>query len=239
MSQTSPPVTVAAGTALTISPPGGAVRFGSVVVDNLSPFVLSLQVSANQYWQAPWSSALYLLGETATPIQVIPSNVIGATLATGLGTQVQGTWYGLDEVPKGNWPVSLVANAQAAAVLGSVTVLNFPATQPVSGSVAVSNFPALVTVTEVVAASPGTGQTVAAAGPTRAQLASVACARGLMVSPLAGNGGSVYIGNSAVTTANGLEIPQGATPIWLPVDNANRLYVTAATAGWGVSYLGL
>lgn len=80
-------------------------------------------------------------------------------------------------------------------------------------------------------------QTVAVTG-TAVQLPSQALtgAAGAVVQALAANAGTVVIGDSAVTTANGMQLQAGqATGV--NIDNLNRLYVNG-NAGDGVCWIG-
>jgi len=77
--------------------------------------------------------------------------------ATALGNQpssineINGTAFSLGQATMaGSLPVVLASNQSAVSVSGSVSVSNFPATQPISGTVAVSNFPATQPVSGTV-----------------------------------------------------------------------------------------
>ena len=62
--------------------------------------------------------------------------------------------------------------------------------------------------------------------------------RGLYVKAKAENDGNVYIGGSAVTSADGMVL-SGDTMVYLPVTNVNQVYFNADIAGDGVSWIGI
>ena len=83
-----------------------------------------------------------------------------------------------------------------------------------------------------------TAQVVVAVVGVRVQLnAGLAC---VMVSVAAkpANTGNIFLGNVGVTSANGRILAPGEA-IDLAVDNLSRLYIDAAVAGEGISYLAL
>lgn len=71
---------------------------------------------------------------------------------------------------------------------------------------------------------------------TAVQLQSHALTQGVIVQALAGNAGIVYVGDSAVTSANGYELDAGQAAA-AAVSNTNALWVNG-TAGDGVCYVG-
>jgi len=83
-----------------------------------------------------------------------------------------------------------------------------------------------------------TAQVVVAAAGVRQQLnAGLAC---VVVSIAANpaNTGNIFLGNVAVTAANGRILAPGDV-IDMSIDNLNRLYIDAAVNGEGISYLAL
>lgn len=86
-------------------------------------------------------------------------------------------------------------------------------------------------------ASVGSGhQTVAAAG-SRVQLTTTSTPiLSVTVKALAGNTGTIYVGGSNVSAANGYELVAGE-PISLDVDNLTDVYIDAGVNGEGVSYI--
>jgi hypothetical protein len=171
-------------------------------------------------------SSLYTLSQT------VNSNMfaaLGRSIITGETSGGGGGYVNVKVNPSGALTVD-------AAVTGSVSVSNFPATQPVSGSVSVSNFPATqaVTGTFFQATQPISGSVSVSNFPTtqnvaeqtqsgtitqiqksvgltavRATVSGSApgvARKKLMIKPSKNNTGSVYFGSSAVTTASGLEI---------------------------------
>lgn len=108
------------------------------------------------------------------------------------------------------------ASSLASAVIsGSVSVSNFPATQPISGAVSVSNFPATqpvsgsVSVSGTVTANQGTAGT---AWPVDASSVPVPVTGPLTNTQL--RAAAVNVDGSAVTqpvSADSLPLPDGAT----------------------------
>lgn len=142
--------------------------------------------------------------------------------------------------------------AGTLTVGGSVSVSNFPATQPVSGSVSVSNFPATQPVSGTVAVSGtvssnatlqnGTGKNSSGTGqflPMADSSASIDVAAGTTTTLVAGVAGKTTYVCSYVIMANGtgsVKFAYGATPTAL----CGAMAVTAETgvaAGTGVGIL--
>ena len=155
--------------------------------------------------------SLYTLDQTVTGsmfAQLQKSTIIGKTTGGG------GGFVDVKVNPSGALTVE-------AAVTGSVSVTNFPATQavtgaffqatqPVSGSVSVSNFPTTQNVAEQTQSGTIT-QIQKAVGLTAVRAtvsgsAPSATRKKLLIKPSKNNTGAVYFGSSAVTTASGLEI---------------------------------
>jgi hypothetical protein len=201
MSQTTPAVAITSGTAFTIPPPSSS-PWAFVVVTNLSPFLLLLNVQANSYWQAPFCEERFQLGPTAQPIQVTPSTPAGATIPAGSGAQVQATWYAPGEPIIGTWPFSLTSNVQSATVLGNVTVTNFPAVQAVSGPLTNAQLRAsAVDVDDTTPAATGLASRSTAgnllAGGSTVRLDTLL----VTVDGVAGDSAVVTIGGSAIAQA--------------------------------------
>jgi len=141
------------------------------------------------------------------------------------------------------WVLASGTDSVTAVISGSVTVTG---TVAVSGTVAVtqSTSPWVVsgTVTATPPALPTTplyGRTVIATGgtPVAGPNKAITNGAGFIVQALSGNANSVYVGDSAVTSANGFELQPGqATSVALA--NMNELYVNGASVGDGVCFIG-
>lgn len=84
--------------------------------------------------------------------------------------------------------------------------------------------------------TPQNGQKLVAVTNTAVALAATTAVAGVIISALAANSGNVYVGSSAVTTANGFELQPGqATSI--AIDDVAKMYVNG-TAGDGVCWMG-
>jgi hypothetical protein len=159
----------------------------------------------------------------------------------------------------GTWNVTNAGTfAVQAAQSGSwsVSVSNFPATQPVSAASlplpsnaaqeaggnlatlagAVSSSKVNVNLSSsTLPSSILAGQQAVTASAVA--LASNALTRGLCVEALSTNTISVYVGPSGVTTATGIELPAGSS--FCPaVSNSNEIYVIASTTGATVTWSG-
>lgn len=81
------------------------------------------------------------------------------------------------------------------------------------------------------------GKTTVATATTRVVLASSqALITGVHVKANAGNTGLIYVGDSAVAAANGLELEANESA-FIEVSNLDVVYIDAASNGEGVTYL--
>jgi hypothetical protein len=135
------------------------------------------------------------------------------SLATAPTTPVTGTfWQATQPVSIASAPVTPVTdNGGSLTVDGSVSVSNFPATQPVSGSVSVSNFPAT--------------QSVSGTFWQTTQPVSLASAP---VTPVTDNGGSLTV--DGIVTVNDMTSGNAKTKI-VDSTGADVSYIPAGTAG--------
>ena len=135
------------------------------------------------------------------------------SLATAPTTPVTGTfWQATQPVSIASAPVTPVTdNGGSLTVDGSVSVSNFPATQPVSGSVSVSNFPAT--------------QSVSGTFWQTTQPVSLASAP---VTPVTDNGGSLTV--DGTVTINDMTSGNAKTKI-VDSTGADVSYIPAGTAG--------
>jgi hypothetical protein len=117
---TTPPVLLTQNKAAQLVQPQTYV-LGSVVIANLSPYALTVQVGARQVFQQPFTEALYSLdGALSAPIGLTPTLPAGAAVPSGTSAQAAATWYEVGQTPAGSWPVSLTAQAVTAALAGNV-----------------------------------------------------------------------------------------------------------------------
>lgn len=115
MATTSPPVALVPGVSTQIPQPGGG-QFGYVVLSNLSSYMLTVQVGADTFLLAPFTEQLYELKlSTTSPLGLTPTLLMGQAVVAGASAQANVTWFTFGEgVPKGNWPISLPAQALAS-----------------------------------------------------------------------------------------------------------------------------
>lgn len=73
---------------------------------------------------------------------------------------------------------------------------------------------------------------------TAAALSSQSLTQGIIIEALSTNTVSVFVGNSGVTTSNGIELPAGAS-VTLPINNANLIYVICASSSPVVTWIGV
>jgi hypothetical protein len=122
VSTTSPPVALTPGTSAQVMQPGGG-QFGYVVLSNVSPYMLTLQIGADTFLLAPFTEQMYPLAHSTTsPLGITPTLLIGQAVVPGASAQANVTWYTFGEgKPQGNWPISLSAQA-LASIAGVLTV---------------------------------------------------------------------------------------------------------------------
>ena len=142
-----------------------------------------------------------------------------ASVTLGL-TEVRKAITGL-RFPVPNFDLPFVKDGKSTQV-----ILDSQGNVPITGNLTTS------------VATPSTirnGQVTVAVTNTAVQLSAGVCV-GVVVQALAGNAGNVVIGDSSVTTANGMQLQPGqATGV--AIDNINKIYVNG-TAGDGVCWIG-
>jgi hypothetical protein len=232
VSTTTGPVALTSGQTSQVPFPASGV-YTTVVVSNLSPFLLRLQLGGNDYWHLPWTAAKYPIVGTQAPILMEAQQVSG-TFPAGSTQSVTATWYNQGEDVAGVFPISLVSNALAASISGGTITL--------SGQVPVVNgvpSPLAVSVTNPLDGAPSSGQRTIAVTGTAVQLPSLpASTVGVLIAALKANVQPIYLGPSSVTSSNGLELQPGSLPVLFAVDNSNRLWINGTSAD-GVSILAL
>jgi hypothetical protein len=118
MSLTTPPETVTVDQPLQIPYPTNS-PWESVVVSNLSGYLLEVQASGQTSWLEPFTAMLYSISGTHNPVVVTPQLLAGSSATSAPGQQVQATWYAPGESPQGTWPVSLTSEAITAGIAGA------------------------------------------------------------------------------------------------------------------------
>ena len=82
------------------------------------------------------------------------------------------------------------------------------------------------------------GQTTVGTIETQLITISTPCKKGVLVKALSTNTGVVYIGKSGVATTSGYELTAGEA-VTIEVDNVNKVFGIADTAGQKVSWVGV
>lgn len=125
MPYASPPQTLTLGQASTVAPPPNGIRSSAVVLTNASPYHCAVSIGGPQQWLPAWTADLYQVPVGAT-VTVTPSLVISgaSTDATLLAA-----WQLPTDPPAGAYPQALTSQAIAAAIAGSVAVVNAANTQ--------------------------------------------------------------------------------------------------------------
>lgn len=160
MSVTTPAVQLTTTQGAQLPPPqSGSGTLAAVVIANLSPYVLTLTIGPNQVYLQPWTENLYSLGTAnSVPVGVSAASPPGTTVPAGSSAQVTATWYQPQEIPQGAWPVSLTANAIAAAIAAAVQAT---ITNPTA--VATTNYVETAIATQTIAAA-GLGAALSTTG---------------------------------------------------------------------------
>ena len=116
MSITSQPVALAAGIAATITPPPSP--WDTVVITNLSPFLLQVQVGAAAQWLNPWAEQQFKSPSSHAPIVLTPNTIAGTPQGVGQA-QAQATFFEEGE-GAGSYPSAITA-AAVQSVQGNLT----------------------------------------------------------------------------------------------------------------------
>ena len=246
VTNSSIPVTQAGSWTVALST--GANTIGNVNVNGTVPV-------SGTFWQAtqPVSLASIPLATgaaTETTLAVISTK----TPALGQTTMANSS------------PVVIASNQSAVPVSGTfwqatqpVSIASMPstpvtgtfwqATQPVSGpltdaqlratAVPVSLASTTVTNTVTTTEAPPTSVTHAAVtvttAGTRVQFGSNAC-KAIVIKANASNSGTIYVGNSGVTSANGFPLAAGDT-LSLDISNTNVIYIDASANAQSVNWM--
>ena len=117
MSLTTGPFPLTAGEAVQLTPPASA--WSAVVITNLSPYLLAVQIGADSEWLNPWTEQAYPSPSSHAPIVATPSVIAGAAVGVA-ESQVNATWFAEGEKVSGSYP-SALAGAAVQSVQGSAT----------------------------------------------------------------------------------------------------------------------
>lgn len=115
--------------------------------------------------------------------------------------------------------------------VGQATAANLNATVVGTGTFAVQSTP-------VVPTTIFNGVTTVTTAGTRVTLASSQTVKSVTIKALSSNTGTIYVGNSGVSSSNGFQLAAGDT-ISLDLANLNTVNIDASVNGEGVSYLGV
>jgi hypothetical protein len=82
------------------------------------------------------------------------------------------------------------------------------------------------------------GKTTVTTSGTRVALATSTTSRSVIVKALATNTGTIYVGNSSVSSASGLQLAAGDS-VSFDITNLSTVNIDASVNGEGVTYLGV
>lgn len=82
----------------------------------------------------------------------------------------------------------------------------------------------------------GNGKKTVTTAGTRVQLASSTATKSITVRALAANTGLIYIGTSAVSSANGFQLSKDDS-VSVDLDNLSKLWIDSSVNGEGVTYI--
>lgn len=82
----------------------------------------------------------------------------------------------------------------------------------------------------------GNGKTTVTSPGSSVQLASSTSTSSITIKALATNTGTIYVGSSSVSSANGFQLAAGDT-LSLDLNNLNKVYLDASVGGEGVTYV--
>jgi hypothetical protein len=183
------------------------------------------------------SSSTGLSGSWSTG-GVVASATIGALTSAGSYANSSATtptnYLQLTPSITGSGNVTVIVfgytnNPAASAGGGTVSVSNFPSTQPVS----LASAPTTPTQPAGFGALIGFQQAVTASAVALATNAS----HSFCVQALPANTITVYVGPSGITTSTGFPLQAGQTACW-SLSNTNLVYVIASTTGASVAVTG-
>lgn len=178
---------------------------------------------------------------------------LGATLSVSGTVSISGSvavtgtfWQATQPVSVASLPLPASAATSAKQDTGNTSLGNIDTKTPSLGQAAMASSSPVVIASDqstvpmqsTIAGTVRNGQvTVAASGSEQPLSGSSVPIRQVIVQALSTNTGSVWVGDSSVTTGNGFELQPGqATGI--EIDNLNKVYVDATTSGDKVCFIG-
>lgn len=210
MSQTTGPYPLVDGGTVSVAMPGSS-PWESVVLSNISPFLLSLNGASGQQWLSPWTENLFASPSSHNPFTITATLPAGTSATEEAGAQLQATWYAPGETPPGAYPTALVANAITAAIAG----LNFTAgALDVNVSLIEGVVPVVPSVDIIQVTMMGSGSPV--------QLPNVTALRGVTLYANPNNVDQIGIGSSAGSQP--LPLSPGAWGPGLPITDLDLLW---------------
>lgn len=119
------PFTLALGESTTVAPPAsGGVTWTQVALTNASPYTCQVNIAGPQRWLPAFTADLYDM-DPGAQVTVSPvAQLAGASTDASLTAD----FYSAADTVTGSYPVSLTAQAVAAAVAGNLGVYNAPET---------------------------------------------------------------------------------------------------------------
>ena len=210
---------------VTIHDQGTPTRFLAINASGAASVAVSGTVPVSgTFWQAtqPVSGPL-----TDTQLRASAVPVSGPLTDTQLrasAVPVSGTfWQATQPVSDAGGSLTVDDGAGSLTVDGSVSVSNFPATQPVSGTVSVGNFPATQPVSGTVTANQGTAAAATAGWPVKYKTPTTSGLTAASVSVAASGDNTLVAGVSAQTVR--------VFRLFLVVASAVNIQFKNATAG--------
>lgn len=137
----------------------------------------------------------------------------------------------------GSAPVVIASDQSAIPITGSVTVSDGAGPLTVDGTVTANAGTGTFSTSEVPPASILNGHTTVATAGTRVALAASTAAKSVTIKGLLANTGIIYVGNSTVSSTNGLQLLAGDT-VSIDIANLSTLNIDSSVSGEGVSYVG-
>lgn len=224
MSQVTGPFPLVAGQSVSVPMPSSS-PWESVVLSNLSPFLLQITGGAAVAWLQPFTENIFPSPASHQPLQIAAQLPAGTPANSEAGSQLQATWYSPGETPQGAWPIPLLAAAITAAIAGltftdgalNINVSLIEGVTPVSPDLIVGS---------ITIASTAVSQ----------QFPSVAVQRGVTFYADPNNAATgVGIGDSA---GQPITLLPGAWGPGLPITDTSLVWAEG-TAGDVVSYIGV
>lgn len=112
MSTVTGPYTIAAGGQVSMPQPQAGGQLSQLILDNLSTYILIVNIGASVYFQAPLVEQAYNIIDTTQPINVSSIVQPGDNTTSG---QLAPTWHAIGEEQQGSWPIALSGPAEVAA----------------------------------------------------------------------------------------------------------------------------